>query len=249
MRASAKSLRILGPMFLTGSLLALGCGDDDKPSLGSDDASATAVSPRDASLGRDAAPPGTGPSLLMDASVRMDSAVLPTIEDSGITDSGEISLTDSQIAAVLVAINQGEINEGKLASNKAEKADVQAYAKQMVDMHTKASTDAATLFQKLGITPAPSAVATVLTGNASSELEVLNKEAPGQEFDLDYIEDQAAAHKVALELIDMKLTPQADAPELQAFLEQTHYTVSMHLASANALLDTLRGDASIRDAN
>ncbi|MDB4975207.1 MAG: rane protein [Myxococcaceae bacterium] len=216
-------------LLLSSGLWAFGCGDDDKDGGG-------------ARTGIDA-------SVSSDAGRGIDgSAASPTLNDSGLLDSGQLSLSDSQIAGILAAVNQGEIEQGNYAATKAQSKAVSDYAKLMVSMHTQAQSEQTALLQTLNLTPAGSAPEVMLTGNASAALAKLMNTPAGPLFDSGYIADQASTHRIVLELIDGTLLPQASSPALKTELGTTRVMVQAHLEAAKALLPSLLpADAGVVD--
>ena len=63
------------------------------------------------------------------------------------------TVTDAQIASIVVTANQVDIDAGKLAESKAAHADVKKFAQQMVTDHTGVNKQATELVTKLHVTP------------------------------------------------------------------------------------------------
>src|ERR1700730_17108036 len=61
--------------------------------------------------------------------------------------------TDPQIAAIVVAANRADINEGKLAESKSGNKEVKAFAERMVTDHTGVNKQATALVTKLKVKP------------------------------------------------------------------------------------------------
>src|SRR3954470_14191835 len=62
-------------------------------------------------------------------------------------------ITDPQIAAIVVAANQVDIDAGNLAAASGSSAEVKAFGKQMVTDHTGVNKQATELVTKLKVTP------------------------------------------------------------------------------------------------
>ena len=58
--------------------------------------------------------------------------------------------SDSQIAAIVVAANQVDVDAGRLAVGKANAKDVKTFAQQMITDHTGVNKQASELVTKLG---------------------------------------------------------------------------------------------------
>src|SRR3954468_8449847 len=61
--------------------------------------------------------------------------------------------SDPQIAAIVVAANQVDIDAGKLAESKAGNKEVKAFAQRMVTDHTGVNKQATELVTKLNVKP------------------------------------------------------------------------------------------------
>src|SRR3982750_1450032 len=63
------------------------------------------------------------------------------------------SVNDAQIAAIVVAANQVDIDAGKLAESKGSNKEVKDFGKRMVTDHTGVNKQASDLVKKLGVKP------------------------------------------------------------------------------------------------
>src|SRR4051812_35485871 len=77
-------------------------------------------------------------------------AVILTLAASG---AFAQSVNDAQIAAIVVAANQVDIDAGKLAESKGSNKEVKDFAKRMVADHTGVNKQATELVKKLKVTP------------------------------------------------------------------------------------------------
>jgi putative membrane protein len=199
---------------------ASACGDDDDDSTGSDSGTADA--------GRDSGTPDSG------------------TKDAGETDAG-VSLSDSEISAVVIALNTGEIQAGKLAMMRASATSVRNFANRMVTEHTAANDMLTTLLQTLMLAPVGNSVSENVMEMGMAELKELMK-VSDSEFDVAYMKSQVEDHMTALMLIDSKLLPEADNPMLRAQLMVLRKAVMAHLDAAQAILDSLEADGGVEDA-
>jgi predicted outer membrane protein len=79
------------------------------------------------------------------------------------------SLTDPQIAAIVVAANQVDIDAGNLAAKKTKNPEVKKFAELMVKDHTAVNKSAVDLVTKLKVTPEESETSkTLKTGGAEN---------------------------------------------------------------------------------
>lgn len=63
-----------------------------------------------------------------------------------------LNKTDQQIVAAMARANMAEVEAGNLALANGESAEVKAFARQMVDDHTRALADVTALAQEKGVT-------------------------------------------------------------------------------------------------
>ena len=148
--------------------------------------------------------------------------------------------TDPQIAAIVVAANQVDIDAGRLAGTRAANADVKAFAKQMITDHSAVNAAAVKLVTKLHVTPEPNATSKELLDGGTANRKAL---APlrGAAFDKAYIDHEVTYHQAVLDAIDKTLIPNAKNAELKALLEQTRPAIAAHLEHAKQIQASLKG--------
>jgi len=143
-------------------------------------------------------------------------------------------LTDDQIAMITDKVNAGEVEQAKLAKEKAKDKRVRQYAQHMIQQHTKAKNKGDQLAKKEKLAPSESPVSTDLTSTASQALESL-KTAEATSFDKTYIDSQIQQHQRVLDLLNSQLIPNATNMDLKAQLEEARSMVETHLAEAKEL--------------
>jgi len=145
---------------------------------------------------------------------------------------------DAQIAAIVVAANQVDIDAGKLAESKGSSADVKAFGKQMVTDHSGVNKQAVALVTKLKVTPEDNATAQSLKSGGVDNLKNLEK-LSGAAFDRAYVDHEVVYHEQVLDAIDKTLIPNASNAELKALLEKTRPAVAAHLEHAKMIQKSL----------
>jgi putative membrane protein len=148
------------------------------------------------------------------------------------------AVTDPQIADIVVAANEVDIQAGELARTKATNPQVKEFAQRMITDHTGVNQQASQLVQRLGVTPEPNPTSQQLRQGGEqnrSHLQGLS----GAEFDRAYIEHEVAYHQQVLDAIDNTLIPNAQNAELRALLEQTRPAVEAHLQHARQIQSSL----------
>ena len=141
------------------------------------------------------------------------------------------AVTDPQIAAIVVAANNVDIDAGKMAQAKSKTASVKAFGKMMVTDHSAVNTQATNLVTKLNVTPEESETSRAMSDKGKATAESLSK-MTGAAFDKAYIDNEVTYHQAVLDAIDKTLVPNAQNAELKALLEQTRPAIAAHLKAA-----------------
>lgn len=142
--------------------------------------------------------------------------------------------TDPQIAAIVVAANQVDIDAGTLAASKTQSKEVKEFAQLMVANHADVNKAAKDLVTKLHVTPEENATSKSLKDGGDKNVAALKK-LSGGEFDKAYMDHEVAYHQAVLDAVDKTLIPSAKNAELKALLEQARPTFVTHLAHAKQL--------------
>src|SRR5689334_19257837 len=109
--------------------------------------------------------------------------------------------TDPQIAAIVVAANQVDIDAGKLAESKGSNPDVKAFGKQMVTDHTGVNKQAVALVTRLKVKPEENDTSRSLKEGGEKNMAKL-KGLKGAEFDRAYIDNEVTYHQAVLDAVD-----------------------------------------------
>ena len=149
-------------------------------------------------------------------------------------------LTDPQIAAIVVAANQVDVDAGNLAVKKTKNADVKKFAEQMVTDHTAVNKAAGDLVAKLKVTPEETDASKGLVSGGADNLAKLEK-LDGAAFDKAYVDNEVAYHKAVIDVLDTKLIPSASNAELKSTLVSVKPTFDEHLKHAEMLQSQLEG--------
>jgi putative membrane protein len=149
-------------------------------------------------------------------------------------------LTDANIAAIVVAANTADIENGQLAKSKAQHADVKQFAETMITDHTAVNKQATDLATKLKLTPAQNDASRNLTTNADKTRKELATKS-GKAFDKAYIDNEVAYHQSVLETIDKALIPNAANADLKMLIEKVRPVIAAHLEHAKKIQASLAG--------
>ena len=151
-------------------------------------------------------------------------------------------LTDANIVALLDEANKADSSAGALAATKATRKEVKDFARLMMSEHHALRKEGQQLAKQLNVTPAPPAN-DPLKPLAESEMTALKSAPKGPEFDRVYIEQEIAAHKAVLDLLD-NAEGQAQNEQLKALIEQARPVIQKHLDQAEEIQDKLGEAAS-----
>jgi putative membrane protein len=148
------------------------------------------------------------------------------------------TVTDPQIAAIVVTANQVDIDAGKLAESKATNPEVKKFAQQMVTDHTSVNNQATALVTKLKVTPEDNPTSRSLKSDGDKNIEKLNG-LTGAAFDKAYIDNEVAYHQAVIDAIDKTLIPSAKNAELKALLVKVRPAFVAHLDHAKMIQSSL----------
>lgn len=147
------------------------------------------------------------------------------------------TVTDAQIAAIVVAANQVDIDAGTLAASKASKENVKGFAQVMVIDHTDVNKQATDLVASLTVTPQDNPTSQSLKTGGEKNVAHL-KTLSGAAFDKAYIDQEVTYHDLVLNALDKTLIPNAQNAELKALLVKVRPTFVRHLEHAKRVQAT-----------
>jgi putative membrane protein len=208
-------------------------GDDDWTSRSSQQQSGAAYAPT--------VPPQAGQSGQTSQQARRNLAAQPGGQQalSGTTGKGAMSGTGAmQLSAaeqmfIMEAAQHGmgEVELGRLAEQRGNSAQVRDFGRMMVQQHTQANQELMGVAQRLGVTPP-----TTLPPSAQAAQTRLQM-AQGQDFDRQYIEQQAAAHLAQRSMFQFAAN-NARTPELRGFAQRTLPVVERHIEQLRTIAPT-----------
>lgn len=141
-------------------------------------------------------------------------------------------MTDANIVAILDGANKVDSANSAIASKKATRADVKAFAKLMMSEHHALRAEGQQLAKQLGVEPKPPEH-DPLAPYAVSETKALQS-APKAEFDRTYIDNEVSVHQALLDFANQaRVTTQT--AELRALIEKAIPVIRKHLDQAQAI--------------
>jgi putative membrane protein len=148
------------------------------------------------------------------------------------------TVSDAQIASIVVTANQVDIDAGKLAASKATNPEVKKFGQQMVTDHTSVNKQATALVKKLKVTPEDNPTSQSLKSDGDKNLAHL-KTLEGAAFDKAYIDNEVTYHQAVIDAIDKTLIPSAQNAELKALLVKSRPAFVAHLEHAKTIQSSL----------
>ena len=150
------------------------------------------------------------------------------------------TVTDPQIASIVVTANAVDSTSGELALQKGTHARVKEFAQRMVTDHGGVNQQAVALATRLGVTPEDNPISRQLAQGGQQTRQQLEGMS-GEQFDRAYMDSEVEYHETVLAAIDQTLIPSAQNAELRALLEQTRPAVQAHLEMARQIQGELAG--------
>ena len=152
--------------------------------------------------------------------------------------SAEMTSTTQGFVTAAATSDMYEVEAGKIAAQRAQSADVKAFATQMVDAHTQTTEKLKGIIASNSIKVTPPAH---LDSRRQGMIDNL-RGASSTDFDHRYITQQVAAHKEA-NILMRGYAKDGDNAAIKSFAADTDKAVKMHLSMAQKL------DAEMKSAS
>ena len=150
------------------------------------------------------------------------------------------TITDAQIASIVVTANQVDVDAGKLAAASTTNPEVRKFAQLMVTDHSGVNEQAVALVTRLKVTPEDNETSRGLKAGGEKNVAAL-KALKGAAFDKAYVDHEVAYHQAVLDAVDKTLIPNAKNAELKALLVKVRPAFVAHLQHAKHLAASLEG--------
>jgi putative membrane protein len=148
------------------------------------------------------------------------------------------TVSDAEIASIVVTANQVDIDAGKLATSKATNPEIKKFGQQMVADHTGVNKQATALVTRLKVTPKDNSTSQALKAGGDKNIANLMG-LKGAEFDKAYIDNEVTYHQGVIDAIDKTLVPSAQNAELKALLVKVRPAFVAHLQHAKMIQSSL----------
>jgi putative membrane protein len=142
--------------------------------------------------------------------------------------AAELAAADAEALGIVSAINQHEIKAAQQAQGRELPAPVNDYASMMIKDHSENDR----LIHQLG-RPADDQAVQAQKSKGEAELAALGERQA--DYAKAYVEAMIKGHTEALSVLDEKLLPAAQAPEVKEHLKTTRTAVAHHLQEAKSL--------------
>ena len=142
--------------------------------------------------------------------------------------------TDSQIAGILLAVNNTDVSYANLAPARSKNAAVKEFASQMVASHKSVNKLVSDLITATNVTPEESKLSLDLRDESAAKRDML-RELSGAAFDSTYLANEISYHTRLLSSIDATLLPAARSAQLRQLIQNLRPAVAAHLAHAEEL--------------
>ena len=144
--------------------------------------------------------------------------------------AGQVSEQGRQFLATAMASNQHEIEAARMGQERAQNADVKAYAERMVRDHTQLGEQLRPLAEQAGVTVAP----------ASGGMPTLET-AEGEDFDRAFMEMMVADHERAVADFERAASDPSIGQPISDAATQALPTLEGHLEEARNLSQQVGG--------
>jgi putative membrane protein len=141
------------------------------------------------------------------------------------------SVSDANIAAMVLASNNTDISYARLVPTRADRQDVKQFAARMLTDHTGVNALVNELLAKLDLTPADNTASLDMRDESADKRDMM-RELTGYAFDSTYIENEVAYHRKFLRSIDEVMLPRTRNGDLKTLLTSMRPAVAAHLAHA-----------------
>ena len=159
-----------------------------------------------------------------------------------VTAAPKISELEIQVMAHQHAVNQAEIDMGKLAQANGS-SGVKKYGATLVKDHTAGDKEVVALATKKGVAKLPADMAISDSDKkAQADMTAKMKAMKAAEFDKMFLDMMAAAHDRELTKIDADIAVTTDA-DLKALLQKTKPVLQQHSDTAKSLDKTVTSSA------
>jgi len=145
------------------------------------------------------------------------------------TTRGRVS--DANIAAMIMALNNTDISYARLADTRAERADVKEFARRMLTDHAGLNALLNDALKQLDLAAEDNEASLDMRDESANNRDVM-RELQGYAFDSTYVENEVRYHRKFLASLDDVMIPRARETQIKSLLTVIRPAVAGHLAHA-----------------
>lgn len=159
--------------------------------------------------------------------------------------TSSLSSQDRSFLEEVAQANQGEIEMGRLALQKASNSSVKTYAQRLIDDHTKNQEELESLAREKGVTLPTAGYGRTKaepeeSASERAEMQRLSRMS-GAEFDRAFVMQAVQDHEKAINTFEEEMRSTNDA-DIRNYVSMTLPTLRAHLNQAEQLRRTVQGD-------
>lgn len=148
------------------------------------------------------------------------------------------ALSDANIAAAVVTVNEGAISAAELATTQATDPRVREYAQHLVHEHREMGQELEALLRREGISPQRESLTRQIAENNQRTLQALRTRT-GADFDRTFVQHEVELHQWLITTLDNSLIPATRDRDLKAALQELRQGMQGHLEQARQLRASL----------
>ena len=149
-----------------------------------------------------------------------------------------VRVPDANTAAILLTSHNVDLAAARIATARAQHADVKKLARNMIADHTSRSTRLSRLVTAIQLSPRDDEVSRILRDQSAARRDTLRRLA-GRPFDVAYVENEVRYHEELLVAIDRVFLPSVRSDSLKEYVTTLRPMEVAHLALAEQARTTL----------
>lgn len=149
-----------------------------------------------------------------------------------------VRVPDANSAAILLTSHNVDLAAARIATARAQHADVKKLARSMLADHTSLSTRLSRLVAAIQLSPRDDEVGRMLRDQSATRRDTLRR-LVGRPFDAAYVENEVRYHEELLVAIDRVFLPSVRGDSLKEYVTTLRPMEVAHLALAEQVRTTL----------
>ncbi len=142
-----------------------------------------------------------------------------------------VRVPDANTVAIILMANNVDLGYARIATARATRRDVKAFARQMTTDHTALNEALTYIARRLEITPRDDDISRQLRDESVGRRETL-RALPARRFDSAYVANEVRYHRELLVAIDRVFTPSVQLGDIKTYVAELRPTITAHLEHA-----------------